>query len=340
MNQPSIKTRAEPQASPCRRSASWWGRPAGVGAPVRAVRGPPRGAPAPLSGRGRGPRGPGGYAACRPQRNHREAPARDRQPPCRTAAPGRRRRRPVRGPRRLRHGLRRRRWRGSRQGDQRGRQALRRQDRGAGADGGHRRLLGAPVRHPGQRRQVLHPRHAPQVRRRHRRGEVPGGHIPGAARRGAALPEGQRGLLGRVRLGRQARRQVREGARERPHLQAVPRLHRHGRPARRAARPRRQAHQEPVQQGRAGPRGPAPGRRGQGRPPLGVPRRHPLPAAHGTRGRRRPGGARGLGPGLPAGSPAKDQTVDYGSQLPTTRNQGGVKPSPSGSAGQGSNPGG
>ncbi|MER5779314.1 hypothetical protein ABT144_34525 [Streptomyces sp. NPDC002039] len=46
------------------------------------------------------------------------------------------------------------------------------------------------------------------------------------------------------------------------------------------------------------------------------------------------------GQAFPLDPPAKDQTVDYGSQLPTTRNQGGVKPSPSGSSGQGSNPGG
>ncbi|QEU82879.1 hypothetical protein CP968_12060 [Streptomyces subrutilus] len=44
---------------------------------------------------------------------------------------------------------------------------------------------------------------------------------------------------------------------------------------------------------------------------------------------------------FPLAPPAEDQTVDYGSQLPTTKDQsaGGAVPAPSKGAGQGSNPG-
>lgn len=270
-----------------------------------------------------------------PADERREAPARDRLLPRRAAAPGRLHRCAVRGPRRDRYGLRGRPGRGH----ERRRQAHRRQDRGEGEGGRGRCRIGTPVRHAGERRQGLHRRHAAEVGRRLGRGEVEGRHLPAAARGRAALPEGQRGVLGPDRLGRQARRQVREGARGRPLLQAVPRLHRHGRPAGRAAGPGGQARQGLLHQGRAHPRGPGHGGRGQGRQALGVPGGDPVPAAHGAGRRRRPGGTRGVGQAVPA-RPAR-AGPDGRLRQPAADDQGeGGEPAPAASkgSGQGANP--
>lgn len=130
------------------------------------------------------------------------------------------------------------------------------------------------------------------------------------------LLEGREGRR-RERPGRrQARRQVREGARGRPHLPAAARLHGEGDAARRDAVPPREGQQGRPGHGRRGAHRADHGGKGEGGALdvslKGTP--YPLRVARGGGG-----GTVSLadwGKAFPLEAPAEDDTVDYGGELP------------------------